>query len=198
MIVLDLESAERLLVLVDIVSMDLLVLASVLVDSVLLVDLDGEDQILVLLHLHALLDMYFPGEDIVFQEEILVEAQEEAQAQDHALLDISGMELDALQSVTIVLQDTVGVPPIVSFQDQITIADLDKSRNGRQCVTLTNCQSGQYWNGAYCVPISYTCSAGYQWNGNNCVTNPQLQRPQLAYQDKFGMDILAFNPQETV
>lgn len=26
----------------------------------------------------------------------------------------------------------------------------------------------------------------------------QLQRPQLAYQDKFGMDILAFNPQETV
>lgn len=106
--------------------MDLLVLASVLVDSVLLVDLDGEDQILVLLHLHALPDMY-SREDIVFQEEILGEAQEEAQAQDHALLDISGMELDALQSVTIVLQDTVGVPPIVSFQDQITIADLDKS-----------------------------------------------------------------------
>lgn len=91
-----------------------------------MVDLDGEDQTLVLLHPHALLDTYFL-EDIVFQEEILVEVQEEAQVLDHALLDISGMESDALQSVTIVLQDTVGVPPIVLFQDQITIVDLDKS-----------------------------------------------------------------------
>lgn len=26
----------------------------------------------------------------------------------------------------------------------------------------------------------------------------QLQQPQLVYQDKFGMDILVFNPQEIV
>ena len=65
--------------------------------------------------------------DIVFQEDLLV-GQEVVQGLglDLALLDISGMVLDARLLVTIVLQGTVGERHIVLFQDPIAIVELDK------------------------------------------------------------------------
>ena len=87
--------------------------------------LDGKHQTLVLLCSHSLLDACFL-EDIVFKKN--------AGGITGRSLSIGSCPteyfwdgLNAFQSVKIVFQDTIGVPPIVSFQDQITIVDLDKS-----------------------------------------------------------------------
>lgn len=69
----------------------------------------------------------FYQEDIVFQGDLLVgQAVVQGLGLDLALLDISGMVLDARLLVTIVLQGTVGERHIVLFQDPIAIVELDK------------------------------------------------------------------------